>query len=267
MATVIKPFSLSIGSYTYNKMKIQLFSDLHVEFDSFEPACGQADVVVFAGDIEIGVKGVKWIESLGIDKPIIYVLGNHEYYKHTYPELVSKAKAELLGSNIHLLENESIVIDGVNFHGCTLWTDFELFGDPRIAGYECQQVMTDYRKIRKLPGYSRLRSLDVALIHKKSRKWLSESLKSSSGPSVVVTHHAPSLQSAPDKYKEDIVTSAYASNMEAFINEHKPDIWLHGHMHNSSNYKLGDCRVVCNPRGYKGEYNPDFVHELLIELG
>ena len=247
-------------------MKIQLYSDLHVEFESFGTACDQADVVVFAGDIEIGVKGVRWIDSLRIDKPIIYVLGNHEYYKHTYPELVSKAKSEVVGSNVHLLENESIVIDGVNFHGCTLWTDFELFGDPRIAGYECQQVMTDYKQIRKLPGYSKLRALDVSLIHQRSRRWLSESLKSSSWPNVVVTHHAPSLQSAPDRYKKDIITSAYASNLEAFIDEHKPDIWLHGHMHNSSNYMVGGCRVVCNPRGYKGERNPSFEQELLIEL-
>lgn len=248
-------------------MKIQLYSDLHLEFEAFESAYDKADVVVFAGDIEIGVKGIRWLNSIGIDKPIIYVLGNHEYYKNTYPSLLSKAKEEIAGSNIHLLENESINIDGVNFHGCTLWTDFELFGDPRIAGYECQQVMTDFKKIRKLPGYSKLRALDVSLIHHKSRQWLSDSLKSSTGPNVVVTHHAPSVQSAPEKHKEDIVTSAYASNMEAFIKEHEPNIWLHGHMHNSSNYLVGSCRVVCNPRGYKGEFNPDFKHEMLIDVG
>jgi len=248
-------------------MKIQLFSDLHIEFENFDAACDQADVVVFAGDIEIGVKGIRWLNSLGLDKPVIYVLGNHEYYKNTYPKLVAKARAEISGNNIHLLENESITIDGVHFHGCTLWTDFKLFGDPKIAGSECQQVMTDFRKIRKLPGYSKLRALDVSLIHQKSRKWLGESLTHSTGQNVVVTHHAPSLQSAPDQYKEDIVTSAYASNMESFIAEYKPDIWLHGHMHNSSDYMVGACRVVCNPRGYKGEFNENFEHEMLIEVG
>ena len=247
-------------------MKIQLYSDLHIEFEAFESSYDEADVVVFAGDIEIGVKGIRWIESLGINKPIIYVLGNHEYYKNTYPKLVSKARDEIVGNNVHLLENESVNIDGVNFHGCTLWTDFELFGDPRIAGYECQQVMTDFKKIRKLPGYSKLRALDVSIIHAKSRKWLAESLERSDGPNVVITHHAPSLNSAPEKFKDDIITSAYASDMEEFIEEFQPDIWLHGHMHNSSDYFIGSCRVVCNPRGYKGEFNPDFKHEMLIEV-
>jgi Icc-related predicted phosphoesterase len=248
-------------------MKIQLYSDLHIEFDSFEAVCDKADVVVFAGDIEVGVKGIRWLDTLGMDKPIIYVLGNHEYYKNTYPELVSKARDEVVGKNIHLLENESITIEGINFHGCTLWTDFKLFGDPRIAGYECQQVLTDFKKIRRSNGYSKLRALDVSLIHQRSRDWLSDSLRKSSGPNVVVTHHAPSLRSAPEKYKKDIVTSAYASNMEAFIAEHEPDIWLHGHMHNSSDYMIDGCRVVCNPRGYKDEFNANFEYEKLIDIG
>lgn len=248
-------------------MKIQLYSDLHIEFESFKAECDKADVVVFAGDIEIGVNGIRWLDSLGIDKPIIYVLGNHEYYKNAYPRLVSKAKEEIVGNNIFLLENESLTIDGVTFHGCTLWTDFEIFGDPRIAGYECQQVMTDFKKIRKLPGYSKLRALDVSLIHRRSRKWLAESLNNSSRYNVVVTHHAPSLKSVLEKDKADIITSAYVSDMEDFINEHKPAVWLHGHMHNSSDYLIGNCRVVCNPRGYKGGFNPDFKQEKLIEVG
>lgn len=247
-------------------MKIQLYSDLHIEFEQFEASVDKADVLVFAGDIEIGVKGIKWLNTLSTDKPIIYVLGNHEYYRNTYPKLIYKVKEEIKQKHIHLLERESINIDGVNFHGCTLWTDFELFGDPRVAGYECQQVMTDFKKIRRLPGYSKLRAIDVSMIHKQSIKWLAKSLETANGTNVVVTHHAPSVDSAPEKYKDDIITSAYASSLEEFIQAYRPDIWLHGHMHNSSDYMIGVCRVVCNPRGYKGEFNTGFTHEKLIEV-
>ncbi|WP_020406237.1 metallophosphoesterase [Hahella ganghwensis] len=248
-------------------MNIQLFSDLHIEFEDFEAHCDGADVVVFAGDIHIGVKGIEWIERQNINCPIIYVLGNHEYYRHKYPSLIRKVKARVAGTNIHVLENESVDINGVRFHGATLWTNFELYGNPKVAGYECQQVMTDFKKIRKEPSYSKLRSLDVAIIHAHSMHWLSQSLNDSPAAlNVVVTHHAPSIKSVPQRYKENIVTAAYASNLESFIEEFKPDLWLHGHLHNSSNYYVGCCNIRCNPRGYVDERNAEFDPRLLISL-
>src|SRR5690606_38950499 len=108
-------------------------------------------------------------------------------------------------------------IDGIRFHGATLWTNFELFGDPRVAGYECQQKMNDFRRIRKEPSYSKLLARDVSGIHHRSLKWLGESLRcSDKAVNVVVTHHAPSLRSVPIHYQSDIVSAAYASNLESF---------------------------------------------------
>jgi len=248
-------------------MKIQLFSDLHIEFEDLSILCEDADVVVFAGDIHLGTKGVEWIKRQNINCPIIYVLGNHEYYKQSHPGLIQKVSDAVQNSNIHFLENKSITIDKVCFHGATLWTDFELFGDPRLAGYECQQVMTDFKKIRKEPSYSKLRSIDVATIHFNSKLWLEQSLNQSTAlKNVVVTHHAPSKKSIPDHYKTNIVSAAYASNLDGFIEEHKPDFWLHGHLHNSLDYQIGACRVICNPRGYSDERNPEFQTNLIIEL-
>jgi len=248
-------------------MKIQLYSDLHIEFEAFEARLENADVLVFAGDIEVGKSAIEWLNGLDMDKPIIYVLGNHEYYKSTYPKLLGELKGAITRNNIHLLENESVTINDVTFHGCTLWTDFELFGDPRLAGYECQQVMTDFRRIRRLPNYSKLRAIDVSVIHRRSLKWLGASLDAASGCNVVVTHYAPSLRSVPECYKNDIVTAGYASNLEEFVNMHSIDLWLHGHLHSSSDYRIGGCRVVCNPRGYKGEFNPGFEIEKIVEVG
>lgn len=46
-----------------------------------------------------------------------------------------------------------------------------------------------------------------------------------------------------------------------------PDLWVHGHMHNSVDYRVGATRVVTNPRGYAGhEINPNFNPQLVIEI-
>jgi predicted phosphodiesterase len=81
---------------------------------------------------------------------------------------------------------------------------------------------------------------------------------------IVVTHHAPSIKSIADRYRADPVSAAFASNMDDFILEHQPRLWIHGHTHESFDYKIGKTRVVCNPRGYasteenKG-FRPDYT--------
>jgi len=240
-------------------MNIQILSDLHLEFESLEIDTSNADVVVLAGDIHIGDKGIHWTLENITDKPVIYVLGNHEYYKQAHPKLISQLRELCDGTNIHLLENDSALIKGIEFFGCTLWTDFELFGDPRVAGYQCQQVMTDFKKIKKSPGYSKLRSIDVAMINKQSQRWLTQALaQSTATKKVVVSHHAPSLLSVPEQYQSDIVSAAYASNSDALVANSGAALWIHGHMHEPCDYHIGQTRVVCNPRGYPGERNSYF---------
>jgi len=79
-----------------------------------------------------------------------------------------------------------------------------------------------------------------------------------------VTHHAPSIQSIVDRYRADPVSAAFASNMDDFILEHKPLLWIHGHTHESFDYEIGKTRVVCNPRGYASteenqQFRPDYT--------
>ena len=185
-------------------MKIQIISDLHHEFGQIELSYTQADVVVFAGDVNVGTKGVEWLMSNFPEKPVVYVLGNHEYYKGAYPKTLNKILAAAKGTNIHVLENNSVDIGPVRFHGATLWTDFSLFGDPRVYGMLCQDKMNDYKKIRRDPSYSKLRTIDTYRIHRRSLKWLEQSLDNSTMPNnIVVTHHAPSIQSVPLHFKDD----------------------------------------------------------------
>ena len=117
-------------------MKLHVLSDIHIEFESFDAPATDADAVVLAGDIDIGRNGLDWALRQFPDKPVIYVLGNHEYYGKAIPRFTEKLREFAAGTNVHILEQEALSLDGATFLGCTFWTDFELFGDPRIAGYE-----------------------------------------------------------------------------------------------------------------------------------
>ncbi len=248
-------------------MKIQIISDLHQEFGITQLSFEVADVVILAGDVNIGTKGIEWIKSTIEDKPVIYVLGNHEYYKGSYPKTLNKIKALANETNVHVLENKSVTIDDVCFHGSTMWTDFSLFGNPRIYGSMCQEKMNDYKKIRRDPSYSKLRSIDTFNMHLRSLKWLENSLEESeSKVNIVVTHHAPSPKSIPVMYNLDPISSAYASNLEDTLTKYNPDIWVHGHIHEPKDYVIGKTRGICNPHGYIDEPYNGYSKELIIEI-
>ncbi|MCS3870629.1 Icc-related predicted phosphoesterase [Chryseobacterium ginsenosidimutans] len=248
-------------------MKIQIISDLHQEFGLTDLSFDNADLVILAGDVNLRTKGIEWIKTKISDKPVIYVLGNHEYYKGSYPKTLNKIKEAAQNSNVFVLEDSFVDIDGIRFHGATLWTDFSIFGDPRYYGMTCQSLMNDYKYIRRDPSYSKMRTIDTFKIHQFSKAWLQKSLENSQGlKNIVVTHHAPSIQSVPEKYKNDPVTSAYASNLEDFILEYQPLYWIHGHIHTPSRYKIGETEVICNPHGYIDEKYNGYEKELIVEV-
>ena len=248
-------------------MRIQIVSDLHQEFGFTDISFDNVDVVVLAGDINLGTKGIEWIKSAILEIPVIYVLGNHEYYKGSYPKTLNSIRSSATDSNVHVLENKSVVINDITFHGATLWTDFALLGDSRINGSICQSKMNDYKMIRRDPSYSKLRSIDTFMIHQQSLKWLQGSLESTTTlKNIVVTHHAPSIRSVPERYKDDVVSSAYASNLEPVILKYQPQYWIHGHIHDTLRYEVGDTIVLCNPQGYMDEADNGFDKGLVIEM-
>ncbi|MBT1690515.1 metallophosphoesterase [Dawidia soli] len=248
-------------------MKIQVASDLHQEFGKAEISLQNVDVVILAGDVNLGTKGIEWIKEAIPHVPVIYVLGNHEYYKGTYPKTFRKIMEAAADTNVHVLENAAVVIDDVTFHGATLWTDFELLGNGRANGMICQGRMNDYKMIRREPSYSKLRSVDTYVIHKASLRWLQASLEASATKrNVVVTHHAPSIQSVSTESREDVLSSAYASNLEPFILRHQPDYWIHGHIHTPTRYQVGATTVLSNPHGYIGDPYKGFDPGLIIEI-
>ncbi len=247
-------------------MKIQILSDLHLEFENLElPAC-DSDVVVLAGDIHIRQNAIDWILKNIPDKPVVYIFGNHEFYGKAYPTLFEKVKALTKDTNIYILENESVELGDVEFFGCTYWTDFELFGNPKVAGYHCQQLMTDYKRIRRAPSYSKLRSLDTAIINRSSASWLKSAVVASSKKKVIVTHHSPSILSLPEHRREKLESAAYVSNHDDSVQQLSPALWIHGHIHHSSDYKIGETRVICNPRGYPDNFNEKFNTNFTVTI-
>lgn len=249
-------------------MRLQIYSDIHLEFGERNIDLDNPDLIILAGDIHIGTKAVEWIKKMTNEIPVIYVLGNHEYYKNSYPKLISKLKKSVENTNIHVLENDSFEFKEITFHGSTLWTNFELYGDPRIAGFECQQKMNDYHLIKRDPTYSKLRSIDTHVIHNESIKWLGNSLTNSKTKlNVVITHHAPSEKSILDKYKNDLISAGFASNLDEFIIKTQPDLWIHGHVHACFDYYIGKTRIICNSKGYPGEQVDEFEEKKIIKIG
>lgn len=248
-------------------MRIQIISDLDQEFGLSDLNFDSSDLVILAGDINLGTKGIEWIKKYIPNIPVLYVLGNHEYYKGAYPKTLHKIIAASKGSNVSVLENERIEFKGIRFHGATLWTDFSLFGSPVEYGMICQEKMNDYKQIRRDPSYARLRSIDTFKIHQFSKLWLEESLAESTGyKNVVITHHAPSTRSLPEAYKNNPVAAAYASDLEELINQYKPLYWIHGHIHTPVGYKLGATEIICNPHGYINEKYNGYNKALIVEI-
>ena len=100
-------------------MKLQIYSDLHLEFARFDPAPSDADVVILAGDIDIKSRGVKWASEV-FQCSVIYVCGNHEYYGGHIGHTLLKMKDAAL-PHVHVLENEMLILDGTRFLVTTAW--------------------------------------------------------------------------------------------------------------------------------------------------
>jgi predicted phosphodiesterase len=248
-------------------MKLHVVSDLHAGFRAFDPPDTDADVLVLAGDVDVGLRGMELAKAWARGRPVLYVAGNHEFYGEALPRHLRKLEEAAEGSTVHFLENREVVLGGVRFLGCTLWTDFELFGERAVSAAAAQGVMNDFRKIRVEPGYRRLTPSDVMAMHRRSLRWLTERLDAPfAGPTVVVTHAAPGLRSVRPSRRRDPLTAAYASDLE-WMMDGRAALWIHGHTHFCCDYEVGGTRVLSNQRGYPGEDTGAFDPALVVEVG
>lgn len=247
-------------------MRLQILSDLHREFEPFDLPHVEADVLVLAGDIERGTRGLAWAAEVAGERPVVYVAGNHEYYGHALPKLTADLRMEVCAP-VRYLERDCTEIGGMRFFGCTLWTDFQLLGNAAVARDTAQLKMNDYRKICVSPQYRRLRTSDTLALHHQSRRWLeSAAERGETRGAVIVTHHAPSARSLAPGWPDDWLAPAYASDLESLIEASGAALWIHGHTHRPVDYRIGGTRIISNPRGYPGEAVSGFDPALVLEL-
>jgi Icc-related predicted phosphoesterase len=253
-------------------MKIQVFSDLHVDVSPPPPITigGDVDLVVVAGDTAQGAhNSFVALRRIVPEKiPIVMVMGNHEFYRRCLPDELLQARELARSFNVQILENDAVVLGGIRFAGCTLWTDYKLFGANNAAAAMrvASHGLNDHRLInwRKNP-WQRFRPEEALLTHIASKAFLVETL-ATPGPTVVVSHHAPQWLSVHPQYRSDLLTAAFVSDLSALIMEFQPDLWVHGHVHSSFDYAVGRTLVLCNPHGYWDE-NPSFNPALVVEVG
>lgn len=227
-------------------MKLQYFSDIHLEFGSMNAGTTDADVIVAAGDVNVGAGGVAWLNKSG--KPTIYIAGNHEYYGGEISSVQTAIRAAAANTSVRFLECETAVINDVRFLGATLWTDF--MGEDVELMATLKQHMNDYQQIRC--GDRPLEPEDLAQFNRDTRVWLEHELSVPfAGKTVVVTHHAP-LFASWRSANSSLFKGAYCNDLTRMILKHPIDLWIHGHVHARSDYRANALRVVCNPRGYDG---------------
>lgn len=274
-------------------MKLHILSDLHNEFAPLQPdseAVAAADVIVLAGDIDVGLKGLIWARESFPNHEIVYVAGNHEFYHHHWNQLLvdMRRSAESLG--IHFLENQSVTIGGVRFLGASLWTDYDYFGRNKRQACmrEAEEKLNDFRLIKAqtiqpervsaimgtadgkrgpMRWSRKLTAVHTLERHQASLAWLQAELpKGDLEKTVVVTHHFPHQNSCAPKWSNAPLTAIFGSHVpnEVLLSAM---LWIHGHTHDSCNYRIGDskrsARVICNPRGYPlGRLENEFENSL-----
>jgi Icc-related predicted phosphoesterase len=260
-------------------LKLQIFSDLHVGVAPVKKItiADEVDVVIVPGDTCEGV-----LHAFGHLRkivpphiPIVMTMGNHEFYRRFVSDELALARSHGPNFNIHVLENGTATLSGVGasgsvrFLGATLWTDYRIFGEANQAAVmnACATTMNDHRLIgwQKRP-WLRFRPQEAALLHQQSKAAMIETLAVPfAGPTVVVSHHAVHWNSIHPRFSSDPVTGAFVSDQSELIEHFQPTLWVHGHVHNSSDYFIGTTRVLCNPHGY-GNENPNFNGALVVEL-
>jgi len=266
-------------------MKIAVCSDLHLEFaDLVLKNDENADVLILSGDICVarelpfadshqGERFRDFFKRCSLEFPnVVMIAGNHESYHGdiaTTTQLLKDSVSDL--TNFHVLEKESFVLNEVTFVGGTLWTDMNGNDDSTVR--HISRAMNDFRLIKNsnsMVSYkaiaedgtvefkerpSTFSPLDAIVEHDKMLDYIMAVVDNRPTEKfVVVGHHAPSKLSTKPQYEHDtLMNGGYSSNLYQFMLD-RPQIkvWSHGHTHHCFDYVIGETRVVCNPRGYKG---------------
>lgn len=275
-------------------MKIQLLSDLHLESNPhfFAKPVPGADLLVLAGDIGSYQSGSQ-LSSLGVadyglarfsplpvsqggaawPTPVFFVPGNHEYDGQDFETAHLRLRETCQRLGLVWLEQQSLTHQGVRFIGSTLWSDFDALAQP---GKDKNGQTSLDKAIRAANFYLKknhstragqpLLAAELREHGLQSQAWLSQALAVPfAGPTVVVTHFAPSLLSADPRYGMSPGTAGFCNALDNLLPQ--AQLWLHGHLHCANDYRSQGCRVVANPLGYARKNEQlAFQPDLLIDV-
>ncbi|KQP13496.1 MULTISPECIES: metallophosphoesterase [unclassified Methylobacterium] len=261
--------------------RLWIFSDVHDDADAWEgPAVPACEVAVVAGDVADGLtrRSIPWLAACVVPfvRTVVYVPGNHDFYGSRWQSELERGREAAAAAGIHLLAvGETLNVEGLRIVGATIWTDYLLLGEawraPTMASCGDRSAgMRDHRKVKvRLPSgeTNAFRPSAAAAEHVTQLGRIERALAEPwDGPTVVVTHHAPHPASLGRQGPLQAIDAAYASDCSRVLEgEHAPDLWIHGHIHRSADYRIGGTRILANPRGRRGE-NPAFDPSLVLEI-
>jgi len=271
-------------------MKILAISDLHLDFalDDYNKGdlininqktilfnyCNMlfdknVDVINIAGDIsncnEITFIVLDWLKE-NTSSQVIFVPGNHDFYNRNYQQTI-ELYSKKYNDKIKFLYNNKIKIADWTFLGTTLWTDlsFKYKHNIELGKNIANKRMNDYKYIKYEDNY--FTPNNCIFENKKAINYIiSDVTNNKDDKYIIITHHAPSAKSISKEYTYDITNHCYVNNYGILINKlDNIKYFIHGHIHSSSNYKIGNCHVICNPFGYIG-YEEDKYKKLILNI-
>ena len=249
-------------------MKIRLLSDLHMEGYPYYYDYAGEDLVVLAGDIHTQNRHRNLLDQIPSNVKVIMVAGNHEYYGAEFDSMNQFfAGLENRYPNFYYLQNESVHIDGVDFFGGTMFTDFELYGDPVQASRGVVNGIADFSWINKRDANGidkRWTPQDHVAEYRKFCAYLQYWLKQDHAKRVVISHFVPHPVATDPKFEQSAANPYFIANMEQYMGW--DGLWLFGHTHHSVDVYIGNTRLLSNPRGYGSENVAGFVKNLIVEI-
>lgn len=240
-------------------MKIRLLSDIHQEFyeDKLLYKNLGEDVLVLAGDINVGSKGtLQALETFANEtENVIYVPGNHEYYGGNISAFDDAIRVATRNTNISFLNPSSVVIHDVTFIGAALWTNFRKDG---MAKFTCARNINDFNRIK---GFD---TDYCSMLHTEHFKYIQDAYSKSQGKKVIVTHFLPAVECISKQYRgPDLLNYYFANDYGDYISALSDTTWLFGHTHDNVDVMIGDTRCIANPYGYNR--NPNYK-EMILEV-
>lgn len=250
--------------------KLHILSDLHNEFLKQnigypehlwegEIPDTDADVIILAGDIDVGVVGVEWAieESERLSKPVVYVLGNHEFYYHEYHKLRDDVQKISEGTDVTVLDGGEYQYKDVRILGCTLWTDY---GYPAVSHKYAMELLDDdfmdHQVIDIVHNSKRrkFKTKDAFFSNAQEKNFLQKALeKPYDGKTVVITHHGPHMACQHPGFPVSEISLAFNSDLSDMFEKYSIDAWVFGHTHANIDLMIEKTRLVSNQAGYPGE--------------